>query len=126
VTVLTGPLTQGWQAAAPYDVILLNGATEIVPHGLARQLKEGGRFVAVLCSIAALPAMPVENAQGRATPSEKSALRGLEDNMRPRPSPELCRMPHFASIFFIAFASTAASPVNARKPQIANSRSKWT
>jgi hypothetical protein len=35
-----------------------------------------------------LPAMPVENAQGRATPSEKSALRGLEDNMRPRPSPE--------------------------------------
>jgi protein-L-isoaspartate(D-aspartate) O-methyltransferase len=48
VTVVTGPLTQGWQAAAPYDVILLNGATEIVPHGLARQLKEGSRLVAVV------------------------------------------------------------------------------
>jgi protein-L-isoaspartate(D-aspartate) O-methyltransferase len=47
VTVVTGPLTQAWQAAAPYDVILLNGATEIVPYGLARQLKEGGRLVAV-------------------------------------------------------------------------------
>jgi protein-L-isoaspartate(D-aspartate) O-methyltransferase len=48
VTVVTGPLTQGWEAAAPYGVILLNGTTEIVPHGLARQLKEGGRFVAVV------------------------------------------------------------------------------
>ena len=48
VTVVTGPLTQGWEAAAPYGVILLDGTTEIVPHGLARQLKEGGRFVAVV------------------------------------------------------------------------------
>jgi protein-L-isoaspartate(D-aspartate) O-methyltransferase len=47
VTVVTGPLTQGWQAAAPYDVILLNGATEIVPRGLAHQFKEGGRLIAV-------------------------------------------------------------------------------
>ena len=48
VTVVTGPLTQGWSAAAPYDVIFVNGATEIAPHALARQLKAGGRLVAVL------------------------------------------------------------------------------
>jgi protein-L-isoaspartate(D-aspartate) O-methyltransferase len=48
VTIVTGPLTEGWPAAAPYDVIFVNGATEIVPQELARQLKAGGRLVAVL------------------------------------------------------------------------------
>jgi protein-L-isoaspartate(D-aspartate) O-methyltransferase len=48
VTVEAGPLTAGWPAAAPYDVILLNGATEIVPDALCRQLKDGGRLVAVV------------------------------------------------------------------------------
>ncbi len=31
VTVAIGPLTAGWPAAAPYDVIFINGATEIMP-----------------------------------------------------------------------------------------------
>jgi protein-L-isoaspartate(D-aspartate) O-methyltransferase len=48
VTVVAGPLTQGWQGAAPYDVIFLNGATEIAPDALTHQLKAGGRLVAVL------------------------------------------------------------------------------
>ena len=47
VTVVTGPLTEGWQAGAPYDAILLNGATEIEPKALRRQLKDGGRLVGV-------------------------------------------------------------------------------
>ena len=38
VTVVAGPLTQGWQGGAPYDVIFLNGATEIAPQALTRQL----------------------------------------------------------------------------------------
>jgi protein-L-isoaspartate(D-aspartate) O-methyltransferase len=48
VTVVAGALTQGWQGGAPYDVIFLNGATEIAPDALCRQLKAGGRLVAVL------------------------------------------------------------------------------
>ncbi len=48
VTVVAGPLTDGWQAEAPYDVIFVNGATEIVPHALCHQLKDGGRLVAVM------------------------------------------------------------------------------
>ena len=47
VIVATGPLTAGWPAAAPYDVIFLDGATEVVPEGLASQLKPDGRIVAV-------------------------------------------------------------------------------
>jgi protein-L-isoaspartate(D-aspartate) O-methyltransferase len=48
VTVVAAALTQGWQGGAPYDVIFLNGATEIAPQALTRQLKDGGRLVGVL------------------------------------------------------------------------------
>jgi protein-L-isoaspartate(D-aspartate) O-methyltransferase len=47
VTVKAAPVADGDSANAPYDVIILNGATEIVPEGLYRQLKEGGRLVGV-------------------------------------------------------------------------------
>ena len=38
----------GWQAGAPYDVIFVNGAAEVVPERLLRQLAEGGRLVGVV------------------------------------------------------------------------------
>jgi protein-L-isoaspartate(D-aspartate) O-methyltransferase len=47
VTVVTGPLPAGWPAAAPYDLILLNGAIEVAPEALGRQLKALGRLAAV-------------------------------------------------------------------------------
>jgi protein-L-isoaspartate(D-aspartate) O-methyltransferase len=47
VTVVTGPLTAGWPAAAPYDVILLEGATEVIPEALGRQLKPDGRLACI-------------------------------------------------------------------------------
>ena len=54
VTVVTGPLTAGWPAEAPYDVILLNGAAEIVPAGAVRPAQ--GRRPAGRRSWAAPPA----------------------------------------------------------------------
>lgn len=45
VEVVCGPLTEGWPTAAPYDLILLNGAAEIAPETLGRQLKPDGRLV---------------------------------------------------------------------------------
>jgi protein-L-isoaspartate(D-aspartate) O-methyltransferase len=47
ISVVTGPLVAGWPARAPYDVILLQGATEVEPRTLFPQLKEGGRLVCV-------------------------------------------------------------------------------
>jgi len=47
VTVKTAAAADGDAAGAPFDVIVLNGATEIVPTGLYRQLKEGGQLVGV-------------------------------------------------------------------------------
>jgi protein-L-isoaspartate(D-aspartate) O-methyltransferase len=45
VTVRVAPAADGCAADGPYDAILLNGATEIVPERLYQQLKIGGRLV---------------------------------------------------------------------------------
>ena len=47
VSVVTGMLRAGWPAGAPYDVIMVNGATEIAPEALLSQLRDGGRLVCV-------------------------------------------------------------------------------
>jgi protein-L-isoaspartate(D-aspartate) O-methyltransferase len=48
VEVVTGPLAAGWSKAAPYAVILLDGAAEVVPPALFDQLGDGGRLVGVI------------------------------------------------------------------------------
>jgi len=45
--VVSASSADGDQANAPFDVIVLNGATEIVPEKLYRQLRDGGRLVGV-------------------------------------------------------------------------------
>ena len=47
VGVAVGPLTAGWAAAAPYDLILFDGAVEVVPTAITAQLAPGGRMVAI-------------------------------------------------------------------------------
>jgi protein-L-isoaspartate(D-aspartate) O-methyltransferase len=50
VTVQIAAAADGDMAHAPYDVIILNGATEITPDRLYRQLKDGGRLVGVFAT----------------------------------------------------------------------------
>jgi protein-L-isoaspartate(D-aspartate) O-methyltransferase len=47
VTVRSAAAADGDEVNAPYDVIVLAGATEIVPDRLYRQLRDGGRLVGV-------------------------------------------------------------------------------
>jgi protein-L-isoaspartate(D-aspartate) O-methyltransferase len=47
VSTETGPLSVGYAPRAPYDVIFLQGATEVEPQTLFPQLREGGRLVCV-------------------------------------------------------------------------------
>jgi protein-L-isoaspartate(D-aspartate) O-methyltransferase len=70
VDVVTGPLSAGWPAGAPYDVILLNGATEVAPETLGSQLKSDGRLVAVY---------------GRAPASKAMVFHLIEGHMVGRP-----------------------------------------
>ena len=46
--VVEGPLADGHEEQAPYDVILFSGAVPAVPDQIAGQLAEGGRLVAVI------------------------------------------------------------------------------
>jgi protein-L-isoaspartate(D-aspartate) O-methyltransferase len=48
VEVVEGRLEEGHKARAPYDLILVEGAVEVVPEALLDQLGEGGRLVAVV------------------------------------------------------------------------------
>jgi len=67
LSVVSGPLSAGWAKAAPYDVILVEGAAEVVPDSLLRQLKDGGRLVAVVGRAPMGKAMIYRMAGGRAT-----------------------------------------------------------
>jgi protein-L-isoaspartate(D-aspartate) O-methyltransferase len=48
VEIVEGPLTDGWAAAAPYDLILVDGAIETLPPALIEQLAPTGRLAAAV------------------------------------------------------------------------------
>ena len=64
VVLAVGPLTKGWPQAAPYDLILLNGAIEILPDALGRQLKPDGRLACVFGCAPATKAMIFRQIEG--------------------------------------------------------------
>lgn len=64
VTVRAAASADGEPASAPYDVIILNGATEIAPERLFGQLAEGGRLVGVFATTRPSRAMLVTRAHG--------------------------------------------------------------
>ena len=64
VQVRTAASAEGDAAGAPYDVIVLNGATEIVPEGLYGQLKAGGRLVGVFATTQPARATLVTSSHG--------------------------------------------------------------
>ncbi len=64
VTVRPAEVAAGEPANAPYDVIVLDGATEIVPDRLYAQLKEGGRLVGVFAMTRPARAMIVTHSHG--------------------------------------------------------------
>lgn len=50
VSVVEGPLPQGYRPRAPYDVVLLCGAIVELPSEIDSQLAEGGRLLAIVKS----------------------------------------------------------------------------
>jgi protein-L-isoaspartate(D-aspartate) O-methyltransferase len=46
--VVSGPLAEGWPGGAPWDIVVIEGATDAVPPKLAAQVrKDGGRLIGV-------------------------------------------------------------------------------
>jgi protein-L-isoaspartate(D-aspartate) O-methyltransferase len=64
VTSRAAPCAEGDPAGAPYDVIILNGATEVTPEALLEQLREGGRLVGVSAATKPPRAMIVTRSHG--------------------------------------------------------------
>ncbi len=50
VNVVNGTLAEGWPQGGPYDVVVIEGATDVMPQALCQQLKDGGRLACVLGS----------------------------------------------------------------------------
>jgi protein-L-isoaspartate(D-aspartate) O-methyltransferase len=57
VSVDLGDGAQGWSLYAPYDVIVLSASTPVLPESMLRDLKVGGRLVAI---VGEEPAMQVQ------------------------------------------------------------------
>jgi protein-L-isoaspartate(D-aspartate) O-methyltransferase len=64
VTVRAADTGEGDHANGPYDVIVLNGATEVTPGRLYGQLREGGRLVGVFAMTRPARAMIVTRSHG--------------------------------------------------------------
>lgn len=64
VAVRTAPAADGEPDSAPYDVIVLNGTTEIAPERLFGQLAEGGRLVGVFAATSPSRAMIITHSRG--------------------------------------------------------------
>jgi protein-L-isoaspartate(D-aspartate) O-methyltransferase len=67
VEAATGPLTAGLPQHTPFDLIVIDGAIEVLPDSLLAQLKEGGRLSAVVHPAAAA------GRRGKATLFEKNS-----------------------------------------------------
>ncbi len=80
---------EGWKDEAPYDVIVLNGAAEIVPEAWLAQLAPGGRLGAIVRNGAAGSARIYTRADGA------SAYRTAFD-AAPPVAPGLTKPPAFA------------------------------
>lgn len=48
VRLVEGPLAEGYEQGAPYDLILIDGAVEAVPDAIVAQLAQGGRLAAAI------------------------------------------------------------------------------
>ena len=48
VTIELGNGAQGWTNGAPFDVIVISGALEVLPEAFLKQIKVGGRIAAIV------------------------------------------------------------------------------
>lgn len=48
VTLVEGPLTAGWPAGAPYDLILIDGLVTVLPDAIPEQLVNDGRLACAI------------------------------------------------------------------------------
>jgi protein-L-isoaspartate(D-aspartate) O-methyltransferase len=79
VTVELGNGAAGWTKGAPFDVIVISGALEVLPEAFLKQVKVGGRIAAI---IGKAPVMSVEIIT-RVSDTAYDTVKSFETNVKP-------------------------------------------
>lgn len=79
VTVEEGNGAAGWDKGAPFDVIVISGALEVLPEAFLKQVKVGGRIAAILGTA---PVMSV-NIITRVSDTAYDTVKVFETNVKP-------------------------------------------
>ena len=78
VTVVEGNGAAGWDQGAPFDVIVISGALEVLPEAFLTQVKVGGRIAAI---IGVAPVMSV-NIITRVSETAYDTVKVFETNVK--------------------------------------------
>jgi len=78
VTVETGNGAEGWAKGAPYDVIVISGALEVLPEAILKQVKVGGRIAAIVGQAPVMEAAIIS----RTGENTYSTIKVFETNVR--------------------------------------------
>jgi len=78
VTVEVGNGAQGWEKGAPYDVIVISGALEVLPEAILKQVKVGGRIAAIVGQAPVMEASIIT----RTGENTYSTIKVFETNVR--------------------------------------------
>jgi protein-L-isoaspartate(D-aspartate) O-methyltransferase len=78
VTVETGNGAEGWAKGAPYDVIVISGALEVLPEAFLQQVKVGGRIAAIIGQAPVMEASIIT----RTGENTYSTIKVFETNVR--------------------------------------------
>ena len=78
VTVETGNGAEGWAKGAPYDVIVISGALEVLPEAFLKQVKVGGRIAAIIGQAPVMEAAIIS----RTGEDTYSTIKVFETNVR--------------------------------------------
>jgi protein-L-isoaspartate(D-aspartate) O-methyltransferase len=79
VTVELGNASEGWAKGAPYDVIVVAGSLPVLPEAFLKELKVGGRILAI---VGEAPVMSC-NVVTRVADSAYDTVKVFETNVKP-------------------------------------------
>lgn len=79
VTVELGNGAEGWPKGAPYDVIVVSGALEVLPEALLKQVNVGGRIAVILGTAPVMTAQLIT----RVSDTAYDTVKLFETNVKP-------------------------------------------
>jgi protein-L-isoaspartate(D-aspartate) O-methyltransferase len=79
VTVELGNAAQGWAKGAPYDVIVVSGSLPVLPDAFLKEVKVGGRIVAIVGE----PPVMTCNIITRVADAAYDTVKVFETNVKP-------------------------------------------